>query len=92
LGLILATATLYLVNTGVVVVAAGQRRLVDPHWHRGLSYFQLGWRWIRHALAQGKYLFRVLWLQPGSDPEPVYASKTQAATPIAILSSIQLLT
>lgn len=92
LGLILATATLYLVNTGVAVVATGQRRLVDPHWHRGLSYFQLGWRWVRHALAQGKHLFRALWIQPGLDPEPVYASKKQAATPIAILSSIQLVT
>jgi hypothetical protein len=92
LGLILATATLYLVNTGVAVVATGQRRFVDPHWHRGLSYFQLGWRWVRHALAQGKPLFRALWLEPGSDPEPVYASKKQAATPIAILSSIQLVT
>lgn len=92
LGLILATATLYLVNTGLAVVATGQRRLVDPHWHRGLSYFQLGWRWIRLALAQGKHLFRALWFEPGSDPEPVYASKKQAATPIAILSSIQLVT
>ena len=92
LALILATATLYLVNTGVAVVATGQRRFVDPHWHRGLSYFQLGWRWVRHALAQGKHLFRALWLQPDPDPEPVYASKKQAATPIAILSSIQLVT
>jgi len=92
LGLILATATLYLVNTGVAVVATGQRRWVDPHWYRGLSYFQLGWRWVRHALAQGKHLFRALWLEPGPDPEPVYASKKQAATPIAILSSIQLVT
>jgi hypothetical protein len=92
LGLILATATLYLVNTGVAVVATGQRRWIDPHWHRGLSYFQLGWRWVRHALAVGKHLFIALCLEPGPDPEPVYASKKQAATPIAILSSIQLVT
>lgn len=92
LGLILATATLYLVNSGVAVVATGQRRWVDPHWQRGLSYFQLGWRWVRHALAQGKQLFISLCLQPGPDPEPVYASKKQAATPIAFLSSIQLVT
>jgi hypothetical protein len=45
-----------------------------------------------HALAQGKHLFRALWFELGSDPEPVYASKKQAATPIAILSSIQLVT
>jgi hypothetical protein len=50
-------------------------RWVDPHWHRGLSYFQLGWRWIRHALAQGNHLFSGLRLQLGPDPEPVYASK-----------------
>jgi hypothetical protein len=92
LGLILATATLYLVNTGVAVVASGQRRWVDPHWHRGLSYFQLGWRWVRHALAVGKQLFITLCFEPGPDPEPVYASKKQAATPIAILISIQLVT
>jgi hypothetical protein len=92
LALILASATLYLVNTGVAVVATGQRRWVDPHWQRGLSYFQLGWRWVRHALALGKPLFISLYLQPGSDPEPVYASKMQAATPIAILSSVQLVT
>jgi len=92
LGLILAVATLYLVNTGVAVVATDQRRWIDPHWQRGLSYFQLGWRWIRHALATGKQLFIALWLTPGPDPEPVYASKKQAATPIAILSSIQLVT
>jgi len=92
LGLILAVATLYLVNTGVAVVATDQRRSIDPHWQRGLSYFQLGWRWIRHALATGKQLFISLCLIPGPDPEPVYASKKQAATPIAILSSIQLVT
>lgn len=92
LGLILATTTLYLVNCGLAVVATGQRRWVDPHWQRGLSYFQIGWRWVRHALAQGKQLFISLWFQPGPDPEPVYASKKQAATPIAILSSIQLVT
>ncbi len=39
LGLILATATLYLVSTGIVVVSLGLRHLVDTHWQRGLSYF-----------------------------------------------------
>jgi hypothetical protein len=46
LALILATTTLYLVSTGVAVVALGQRCLEDAHWQRGLSYFHIGWRWI----------------------------------------------
>jgi hypothetical protein len=91
LGLILATATLYLVSSGVAVVASDQRRQVDTHWQRGLSYFQLGWRWVHHALSTGKHLFERLWLDPAPDPEPVYASKKQASQPIAMLSSVQLL-
>ncbi len=42
LGLILATATLYLVSTGTAIVSLGLRHLVDTHWQRGLSYFQIG--------------------------------------------------
>lgn len=90
LGLILATATLYLVSSGVAIVAMGKRHFVDPHWNRGLSYFQIGWRWIEHALAHGKRLLPFFWFDPGPDPEPVYASKRQALKPIAILSSVRL--
>lgn len=92
LSLILAVATLYLVNSGVAVVTTHQRPLVDAHWQRGLSYLQIGWRWLHQALAQGKRLFKLLWLWPGPDPEPVFASAKQAAQPIAIISAIQLLT
>jgi hypothetical protein len=90
--LILATATLYLVSTGTAVVAMGRRPLVDTHWQRGISYFQIGWRWIRHALASGKRLLHLLWLDPEPDPEPVYASKTQAATPILAFAAARLIT
>lgn len=90
LGLILATATLYLVSSGVAIVAMGKRHWIDPHWNRGLSYFQIGWRWIDHALAHGKRLLPFFWFEPGPDPEPVYASKRQAVKPIAILSSLRL--
>jgi hypothetical protein len=41
LGLILATATLYLVSTGTAIVSLGLRHLLDTHWQRGLSYFQM---------------------------------------------------
>lgn len=90
LGLILATATLYLVSSGVAIVAMGKRCLVDPHWNRGLSYFQIGWRWIEYALAHGKRLLPFFWFDPGPDPEPVYASKRQAVKPIAILASLRV--
>ena len=90
LGLILATTTLYLVSTGTAVVHLGLRQLVDPHWNRGLSYFQIGWRWLEHALANCKKLISRFWLEPGPDPYPVYASKSQAAKPIAILYDLRL--
>jgi hypothetical protein len=85
LGLILATATLYLVSTGTAIVSLGLRRFVDTHWQRGLSYFQIGWRWIRHALAHLDYLLPFLWFEPGPDPYPAIASKPQAARPIATI-------
>jgi hypothetical protein len=85
LGLILATATLYLVSTGTAIVSLGLRSFVDTHWRRGLSYFQIGWRWIRHALAHLEYLLPFLWFEPGPDPYPATASKAQAARPIATI-------
>lgn len=88
LALILATTTLYLVSTGVAIVAMGHRCLVDAHWQRGLSYFHIGWRWVEHALTHGKRLLSFLWLDPGPDPLPVFASKSQAAKPIAALYSL----
>jgi hypothetical protein len=89
LGLILATATLYLVSTGTAIVSLGLRHTVDTHWQRGLSYFQIGWRWIRHALAHFEYLLPFLWLEPGPDPYPALASKSQAARPIATIFEIR---
>ena len=74
LGLILASATLYLVSIGTAVVTLGLRTKIDTHWHRGLSYFQIGWRWIRFALAHRKYLPFPFWFDPGPDPFPVYTS------------------
>ena len=90
LGLILATTTLYLVSTGTAIVTLGLRSRIDTHWNRGLSYFQIGWRWIRHALAHFKYLLPFFWLEPGSDPFPVFASKRQAVRPIASLFALRL--
>ena len=90
LGLILATTTLYLVSTGTAIVTLNLRSRIDTHWHRGLSYFQIGWRWIRYALAHFEYLLPFFWLEPGPDPFPVFASKRQAASPIATLFELRL--
>ena len=89
--LILATATLYLASTGTAVFSMNLRRQVDTHWHRGLSYFQIGWRWIRTALASGRNLLNFIWLDPEPDPEPVYACRKQAATsPVAFSACYQI--
>ncbi len=90
LGLVLATVTLYLVSTGTAVALLELRHQVDTHWHRGLSYFQIGWRWIKHVFWNPDFLLPFFFLEPGSDPEPVFASKRQAARPVAILSELCL--
>jgi hypothetical protein len=90
LGLILAAATLFLVSLGTAVVSLGVRAQVDAHWQRGLSYLQIGWRWLRYALAQRIAIPAGFWFESGPDPQPVFASKRQAAIPIAALTAINL--
>ncbi len=89
--LILAIATLYLTSTGTAVVAWGYRRLVDTHWKRGLSYLQIGWRWIEYALCHARKLLRCTCLDPAPDPDPSSASKPQDALPRITFYSIKLL-
>lgn len=86
--LVLAVATFYLISTGTAIVALNRRHLVDAHWQRGLSYLQIGWRYLLRTLAVGGRLLTSLWLEPSPDPEPVFASKKQARTPTAAFSSI----
>jgi len=69
--LILALCNLYLVSVGTHVIVTDQRRLVDTHWQRGLSYLQLGWRWIDYCLARDAPLPMLFYLDPAPDPEPV---------------------
>lgn len=86
--LVLAVATLYLTSLGTAIVTLQRRHLVDAHWQRGLSYFQIGWRYLARTLAGGGRLLTSLWLDPDPDPEPVYASRKQARTPTVAFSSI----
>jgi hypothetical protein len=51
--LVTATATLCLSLQGARVEAGGRRTEADPHWFRSLSYFRIGWNWIKRALEHG---------------------------------------
>jgi Transposase DDE domain len=74
---VLAITTLYLVSVGTAVVQQGKRRLVDPHWFRGLSYLKIGWKWVSYALSRGYELLSSVYLSSVCDPEPAMASKKQ---------------
>ena len=74
---VLALTMLFLVLQGTQVVASGQRRLVDSHWQRGMSYLKLGWNWIRLAITQQWKIHLVQLLSGASDPQPAIASKRQ---------------
>jgi hypothetical protein len=75
--LVLAMTTLYLVSVGTSVIQKGHRRLVDPHWFRGLSYLKIGWHWVNYALNRGYELITLVYLSSEPDPEPAMASKKQ---------------
>jgi hypothetical protein len=68
---ILALCSLWLLSLGTDVVDSQQRKLVDTHWTRGLSYLQLGWRWLDYCLARDAPLPLKFHLEPTPDPEPV---------------------
>jgi hypothetical protein len=75
--LVMAVATLYLTLQGTAVVAANQRRWVDPHWFRAMSYFKIGWNWVKTSLTRGWKLFSVTSLTSHHDPDPTKASNPQ---------------
>lgn len=87
--LVMATATLYLVSTATAIVEMGKRHLVDAHWFRGLSYCQIGWRWVKRALAWGDKLVSDLWLSSEPDPEPALATKPNWSKPDIQISRIE---
>jgi hypothetical protein len=69
--LVTALCNLYLVSLGTQVLKLGQRRLIDSHWQRHLSYQQLGWRWLDYSLACDAPVTMISVLDPEPDPEPV---------------------
>ncbi len=79
--LVLAVATLLLTSVGVAVVKLKARRWVDTHWDRGLSYLQIGWRWLRQQFRRGWYSIVLFRLDPATDPEPAIASRRHTGHP-----------
>lgn len=69
--LVMAIATLFLVAQGVHTTHQGLRQTVDPHYHRGLSYFRIGWNWILKALSHHLAFLQSFALFPGPDPYPL---------------------
>jgi DDE family transposase len=74
---VIALTMLFLVLQGVQVVASGQRRRVDAHWKRGMSYLKLGWNWIRLAITHQWKIQVFQFLSSRTDPQPAIASKRQ---------------
>ena len=49
--LVVAIAVLVGSLQGYAVSLAGERRRVDPHWQRGLSFVQIGLKWLQQCVA-----------------------------------------
>ena len=50
---------------GYAVSLAGERRRVDPHWKRGLSFARIGLQWLQQSvIAAGRTLLAWLPIPP----------------------------
>ena len=47
--MVISVATLLLVSEALDVVERGDRRVVNPHWQRGLSYLKIGHKAVSYA-------------------------------------------
>lgn len=74
---VLALTSLFVMLQGTQVVASGRRREVDPHWKRGMSYFKLGWNWLKLAVTRQWKIQQWTVFSTDSDPEPIALSKRQ---------------
>ena len=74
--MLMDTASLFALVLGLMLVSLGQRKWLDWHSQRGLSFLQLGLRKIQTILYQGKPLPHLQILPPIS-PRPACASKSK---------------
>jgi hypothetical protein len=78
--LVIAVATIITVNEGLAVTATGNRKKVDGHWERGLSYIQIGWRWILKQCCRVSVAWSChLGLVAMSEPLPVAPTRKASA-------------
>ena len=50
--LVVAIAVLLSSLQGYAISLAGERRRVDPHWKRGLSFLRIGLHWLQQSVIQ----------------------------------------
>ena len=74
---VLALTTLFVMLQGTQVVVSGKRQQVDPHWKRGMSYFKLGWNWLKLAVTRQWQIQPYRFFSGDLDPEPITLSKRQ---------------
>jgi hypothetical protein len=77
--LIIAVATLVILHEGLAVIDEGKIKEVDAHWRRGLSCFQIGWRWILKQLGKAVAMLACdIELRPVNDPLPVAPTRKES--------------
>jgi len=89
--LVMSVACLHLVSLGTFVVESQQRTSVDAHWSRGLSYFQIGWRFLRRAIYLDRALGSLFRLSPEPDPAPVPLPRARRQRPLWTEWSVALM-
>jgi hypothetical protein len=77
--LIIAIATLVILHEGLGVIEEGKVKEVDGHRRRGLSCFQIGWRWILKQLRKAVSILKCrIDLRPATDPLPVAPTRKES--------------
>jgi hypothetical protein len=79
--LVMSVACLHVVSVGTWVVERQQRPSVDGHWCRGLSYFQIGWRFLRRAIYLDRAVGSLFRLSAAPDPAPVLLPRARRKQP-----------
>ena len=78
--LVIAVATIITLNEGLKVVAEGNLKKIDGHSLRGLSYLQIGWRWISKQLSKATVVLQFsLTLRVTNDPLPAAPTRKESA-------------
>ena len=73
--LVVAIAVLVGSLQGYAVSLAGERRRVDPHWQRGLSFVRIGLKWLQQCVANNAKALLAWAPIPLQDLEPCIPSR-----------------